>query len=113
MKEPTPPGRATRALFDRASDRLDPSLAGRLRAARRTALTRRASPFSRNWLPIAVAAVLVLSLAWWLPRRAPERTVPTDSSADLTLIESDEDSEVYSWLSDAPVARDDEKGDAL
>lgn len=82
-----------RALFHEASRRLDPTTAGRLRAARRTALEAarvpRHSVLSRMLLPTGAFAVLMLaSLMLWQPGQ--HGTLPSaglsstsQSSADL------------------------------
>lgn len=112
MNEQDPTTRRARELFERASDGLDSAAANRLRISRRVAL---ASPPMRRWAPLAAAAsLLALGLAWWLPRQAPAPTVEsTPSPADAAALDSDEDSEIYAWLSDAPVAPDTDQGGAL
>jgi hypothetical protein len=69
-----------RALFHEASRRLDPTTAGRLRAARRTALEAahapRHSALTRMLLPTGAFAVLMLaSLILWQPGQ--RGTMPT------------------------------------
>lgn len=102
-----------RELFEHASQQLEPATANRLRQARRAALT--SSVRVRRLLPIAAAAsLLAIALAWWLPRDRTT-TPPIDSTAgtDAALIESDEDSEIYAWLGDAPVAPEVDNGGPL
>ena len=106
--------RRARELFENATRPTDPAVGNRLRMSRRAALSA-SSRRSIRLLPLATAAsVLALALAWWLPRHdvAP---VPASApaSADQTAIENEEDSEIYAWLSDAPVAPDKDNGDAL
>lgn len=97
-----------RALFDRASDRLDQGMAFRLRRAREAALMPRPAkaPAWRVPAGAAAAAVLALGLAWWLPGRdAPSPADPGAlASEDLEALVVAEDAELYAWLADAPVA---------
>lgn len=108
-----------RQLFERRSEHLDANAASRLRQARRTALAGDIRPLARAWLPwsAATAAALLLAFAWWLP---PQRNpAPAgDDSALSASIESDalaneENSELYAWLGDAPVAPDDGEAGSL
>ncbi|HET7329858.1 DUF3619 family protein [Dyella sp.] len=68
-----------RALYQEATQSIDPVTAGRLRAARRTALeaaTAHASPHhrARVLLPVgALAAVALAALMIWQPSPAPQR----------------------------------------
>lgn len=109
--EPHIPG--ARELFDRASARVDQGTAHRLRRARQDAL--QARPRTRlvaGLLPVGAvaAAVLALGLTWWMPQRpvtAPAATAGAETSASDAEIEglmADEDTELYAWLADAPVA---------
>jgi hypothetical protein len=108
-----------RQLFERRSKHLDVNAASRLRQARRRALAGETPPLTRAWVPwsAATAAALLLAFAWWLP---PQRNpIPaSDDSALSASIESDalaseEDSELYAWLGDAPVAPDDGEAGSL
>ena len=99
-----------KALFEDAVQRLDLGAANRLRLARRAALAG-AAPAARRgraWLPaLAAAAVLVLGLAWWLPRGPAPAPVapPALASEDAAVVAEDsEDAELYAWLAEAPVA---------
>lgn len=102
-----------KALFDAAVQGLDPGAANRLRQARRAALAGPVRARPAAWLPaLAATAVLVLGLAWWLPRRdappAPVASVPTVAATATEdaaeLAEDDEDADLYAWLAEAPVA---------
>jgi hypothetical protein len=99
-----------KALFEQATQRLDPASANRLRLARRAALAGDGGQARRaTWRPaLAAAAVLALGLAWWLPRhRTQTETAPPAVAADEALPpEVEEDSELYAWLAEAPVASD-------
>ena len=111
--EQQPIEQRARELFERASQQVEPSTANRLRQSRREALS--PSTRSRRLLPVTAAVALVaMALAWWLPRqqRAPAADVPA-AVTDGALIDSDEDSEIYAWLGDAPVAPDEDQGGAL
>jgi hypothetical protein len=114
MNEQDPIARRARELFEQASRQSGPAAINRLRIARRMALS--ASPRRRApLLPLAAAAsLLALAMAWWLPRQETA-SIPAgrSASADQAVMESDEDSEIYAWLSDAPVAPDDGKAGAL
>ena len=99
-----------KTLFEDAARRLDPATANRLRLARRAALAGEPAP-RVPWLPtLAAATVLVLGLAWWLPQRlaAPAPATPVAASVDdaAVLSEVDEDTDMYAWLAEAPVASD-------
>jgi len=103
--------RRARDLYLRASRDVDPATAGRLRAARRTALTKpHASATRRLLLPTGAFAVLALAaLMAWRPGVAPSappaitQTADTDpndlppdaDSADPALYK---DLQFYSWL---------------
>jgi len=104
--------RRARKLFLGASQDIGPAMAGRLRAARRTALAPKpqASPARRLLLPAGAFAVLALaSLMVWQPGGAPPSptalgasvdTDPNDlppdaDSADPALYK---DLQFYSWL---------------
>lgn len=109
--------RRARELYLRASRDVDPATAGRLRAARRTALARpQASMTRRLLLPAGAFAVVALaSLMIWQPRVGPTdmpvatqsaeaepNDLPPDAdSADPALYK---DMQFYSWLAynDAP-----------
>ncbi len=99
-----------RDLFDRASSRLDPDDASRLRRIRRDALDGPPVVRARPMLVPAgafAAALLALGLAWWMP---PGQTVasfgPEDAAAASQLdgLMIEEDPDLYAWLADAPVA---------
>ncbi|SEO85574.1 hypothetical protein SAMN02800692_2553 [Luteibacter sp. UNC138MFCol5.1] len=103
--------RRARELFLRASHDVDPAMSGRLRAARRTALSRpHASAARRLLLPAGAFAVLALaSLIVWQPGGSPPspasigaavesdpNDLPPDAdSADPALYK---DLQFYSWL---------------
>lgn len=114
MKDRNSIDEKARALFERASHRLDLATANRLRQSRRLTLSK-PSRRTRRLLPLAAAAsLLVLGLAWWLPQRPPTVVAAsTPGAPDVALIATDEDSDIYSWLGDAPVAPDDNAGGAL
>lgn len=101
--------RAARELFERASHGVDPATSNRLRQMRRNAL---APPVGRRtWLPTtaALAGVSLLAVLWWhgpgvlspIPER---RAQPTAAAAPAVDAAGDEDTELYVWLGDAPVA---------
>ena len=106
-----------KVLFEQAAQRLDAASANRLRLARRSALAGAsgAAP-SRAWKPaLALAAVLALGLAWWLPQRGagtpardPAPAPAALASDEVVLPEVDDDSELYAWLAEAPVASEPE-----
>jgi cell division septation protein DedD len=110
--------RRARDLYLRASRDVDPATAGRLRAARRTALARSQPSMTRRLLlPAGAFAVVALaSLMVWQPRVSPSdmpvatqpsaeaepNDLPPDAdSADPALYK---DMQFYSWLAynDAP-----------
>ncbi|KAA2284176.1 hypothetical protein [Arenimonas fontis] len=108
-RDPNPPD--ARALFERASARLDPATAARLREARRAALAGIGRPRrSALGLPAAAFAttVLALGLAWWWPGRdagppaAFDPAAPSQAELEALLVE--EDADFYAWLAEAPVA---------
>ncbi len=107
-QDPIIPG--ARALFDRASVRVDPEAAHRLRRARQDAL--QVPPRARlahGLVPVGAfaAAVFALGLAWWMPPRPaarPETTQASATDAEIDGLMAEEDSELYAWLADAPVA---------
>jgi len=111
MSRPDPINDTARALFERASERLDQGAAFRLRRARLEALQprRRSLP---GFVPAGAfaAAVLALGLAWWMPTRdglAPAPPAITGEPAVATefdILLAEEDPELYIWLADAPVA---------
>lgn len=114
MNEQDPIARRAREQFERASGQFDPATAGRLRAVRRAALAASPRRMTRLLPAAAVASILALGLAWWLPRQETAPVPPAASAAgESALVASEEDSEIYAWLSDAPVAPDDGKGDSL
>jgi hypothetical protein len=106
--------RRARELFLRASRDVDPAMAGRLRAARRTALASPASHTVARRLLIPASAFAVVALATlmvWQPlgNRAPappaavqtvDATDPTDlpPDADSTDPSLYQDLQFYSWL---------------
>lgn len=108
MKEPI--AKKSRALFEQASAHLDPATGNRLRLLRRDAL---ASPHRRrppHWLPLSAAAATLLAVGviWWsLPRRTVPTALPNPVAASDFDQLPDEDTEMYAWLGDAPVATDD------
>lgn len=113
MSDFEPIERRARELFERASQQVEPATANRLRQSRRQALS--SSPRKWRLLPAAAtAAIVAIALAWWLPRQgsAPVVDAP-EAVTDGTLIDSEEDNEIYAWLGDAPVAPDEAKGGAL
>jgi hypothetical protein len=107
-------GRRARDLYLRASRDVDPATAGRLRAARRTALAGPASHSAARRLLIPASAFAVVALATlmvWQPlgSHAPapaavvqgtEATDPTDlpPDADITDPSLYQDLQFYSWL---------------
>lgn len=101
---------AARDLFERASARVDPGTAHRLRRARQEALQGR--PRARTVAGLVpagafAAAVLALGLAWWMPQRpdaAPADTAVAAADAEIEGLMTEEDPEIYAWLADAPVA---------
>ena len=108
MSRPDDSRDTPRALFERASERLDHGMAFRLRRAREAALQAPARP-ARAWgVPAGAfaAAVLALGLAWWLPGR-PAGTLATPdplAGEDIEALVLAEDAELYAWLAEAPVA---------
>ncbi len=111
MNRPDPITDRARDLFERASDGLDQGMAFRLRRARHDAQqprpTRRAVPMM---LPAGAfaAAVLALGLAWWRPQPVAVAPVADPvvavSTAELDALVIEEDTELYAWLAEAPVA---------
>lgn len=101
---------AARALFERASARVDTGTAHRLRRARQEAL--QARPRSRGIAGLVpagafAAAVLALGLAWWMPPRpagVPANTAAAAAETEIDGLMTEEDPELYAWLADAPVA---------
>lgn len=98
-----------RALFERASQRLDQGTAFRLQRARLAAQQPRRSRPGAILVPAGAfaAAVLALGLAWWSP--TPPAT-PGTSQEGAVLVDAEievlveEDPELYAWLAEAPVA---------
>lgn len=107
----------SRELFQRSVERVDVAAGNRLRLMRRDALSRPARA-SRAWLlpaGVAALAVLLVSSALWLPR-SPElivRAAPDNAAVGDLAISADDDSELYAWLGDAPVAVDPMPGGTL
>ncbi|WP_295364430.1 hypothetical protein [Arenimonas sp.] len=97
-----------RALFERASERLDHGMAFRLRRAREAALQGRAAKRPAWGVPAGAfaAAVLALGLAWWLPAGPGPSTAAPEALAveDIDALVVAEDAELYAWLAEAPVA---------
>jgi hypothetical protein len=111
-----------RALYHEAANRLDPATAGRLRAARRSALEAAQAPAShrrmRTLLPVgALAAVALAALMVWQPLQhdavpatavahAADNELPPDADGndDPKLYQN---LDFYSWLAStrAPSAR--------
>jgi hypothetical protein len=114
MNDQEPIARRASELFERASRLPDPAAANRLRFSRRVALSARPGRM-RRFVPLAAAAsLLALGLAWWLPRPTTTPVLEgVPASADAAALDSDEDGEIYAWLSDAPVAPDNDQGGAL
>lgn len=105
----------SRALFDRASEHLDLATGNRLRRMRRAALAREHGHPGRQWLPlgVAAAALLAIGLAWWPTQRdTPVLPASTATAVDQEPL-PDEDTELYAWLGEAPVATEDGKAGAL
>lgn len=106
-----------KALFDRASARLDTATANRLRLMRRDAQASTARRSLGALLPIGAtaAAVLAVGIAWWLPRGEPvvqpTPAVAIEAAQDAYL--TDEDADVYDWLAEAPVATDAKRENTL
>jgi hypothetical protein len=113
MIEPTTA--KSRALFEQASEHLDPAIGNRLRLMRRDALAGARARTPYRWLPLGAAAatLLALGLTWWLPRPgAPVLPAATTAnSVDADLLPED-DTEIYAWLGEAPVATNDDKANA-
>ena len=98
-----------RDLFNRASARVGLGAAQRLRRARQHALQPRQRTRRAGLVPAGAfaAAVLALGLAWWMPPRpavAPDVITVTASDEEIDGLMAEEDSELYAWLADAPVA---------
>ena len=103
--------RRARDLYLRASRDVDPATAGRLRAARRTALAAPHESRARRFLlPAGAFAVIALAtLMVWQPGNAPSSPQPMTQSADAgpSDLPPDADSadpalykdlQFYSWL---------------
>lgn len=103
--------RRARDLYLRASRDVDPAVAGRLRAARRTALAQPAeSPVRRMMLPAGAFAVLALAtLMVWQPGVTPSAPPAVRQAADADPNDLPPDADVadpalykdlqfYSWL---------------
>lgn len=110
-----PPDEATdlarsRALFEHAVERLDPSAGNQLRLIRRDALASASMVRVGKlaWTGAAAMVAVLLGLAWWLPRTtgpAPAAAPMVAESTDVPF-PLDDDAELYAWLGDAPVAVD-------
>lgn len=103
--------RRARELYRRASRDVDPAMAGRLRAARRTAVTTPASsPTRRLLLPAGAFAMLAIAaLLVWQPGQNPLTGTPvvamaTDVDGDLPPDADNADPSMvehlafYTWL---------------
>ena len=111
MSRPDPINDRARELFERASEHLDQGAAFRLRRARLEARQprRRSVP---GFVPAGAfaAAVLALGLAWWMPASNGPVTPPVESAnesvpaTEFDTLLAEEDTELYIWLADAPVA---------
>jgi hypothetical protein len=102
----------SRALFEQASENIDPATGNRLRLMRRDALANGRRRMPQRWLPLGAAAatLLAIGLTWWLPQRNTSQPPAANSevAGDVDLL-PDDDTEMYAWLGDAPVATDDGK----
>lgn len=106
----------SRALFNRASEHLDPATGNRLRLMRRDVLAGNGQRRPQRWLPLAFAAAMMLAIgaSWWLPQRsatwsAGETTVHASANTSDQDLLPEDDTEIYAWLGDAPVAVNDDK----
>ncbi|TAM33815.1 MAG: hypothetical protein EPN68_00665 [Rhodanobacter sp.] len=83
-----------RALYHEASRQLDPATAGRLRAARRTALQAAQAPAHqrmRTLLPVgALAAVALAALMVWQPLQRGNVSAPADAMSAISSPASNE-----------------------
>lgn len=111
---------ASRELFERAVHRVDLATGNRLRLMRRDALS--AAPRhqlgpARRWLPVAslASALIVVGLAWWLPRAPEPTSAATADPIDVSdaAFPAEDETELYAWLGEAPVAVDPPQGEAL
>ena len=114
--DPARPG-AYRPLFEDAVAGLDHGTINRLRLMRRETLAERPVPRARRLLPVAAFAVaaLALGLGWRLggfggndgagPPAGDASPAQLELSADLP---SDDDTALYAWLGEAPVAAEGE-----
>jgi hypothetical protein len=99
----------SRTLFDQASGHLDPAIGNRLRLMRREALASARQRMPHRWLPLGAAAATLLGigLTWWLPQHSatvqPGKTSVNATDQDLL---PEDDTEIYTWLGEAPVAVD-------
>jgi hypothetical protein len=102
----------SQALFEQTSENLDPAIGNRLRLMRREALANDRPRMPQRWLPLGAAAatILAIGLTWWLPQRGTPQppAANTEVTTDVDLL-PDDDTEMYAWLGDAPVATDDGK----
>lgn len=106
-----PPGPArSRELFEQSVEQFDAAAGNRLRLMRRDALAAASTArFGKlAWTGAVAMAALLLGLAGWLPRAgepapaaAPVVAESTDAGFPL-----EDDTELYAWLADAPVAVD-------
>jgi hypothetical protein len=106
-----------RRLFEETVDGLDQATSNRLRLMRRDTLAARPASPARRLLPVAAIALAALALGLslkYVGNGAPvsdglpvvsQTTVPADLAPDLS---SDEDTALYAWLGEAPVAADSE-----
>ena len=105
-----------RESFEQSVAGLDQATGNRLRLMRREAIAG-ARPKAVTWgLPMAAAAVAILSigLAWRtdnLPSAPPTPAAGTGDEVSATGFPSEEDADLYAWLGEAPVAP--AKGEAL
>lgn len=90
-----------REAFKQHSDALDPWVATRLAAIRRDALRASHSQQGawRRWsLPAGLAFALLLSLAIWQPWQTTAPPPPTQVAADMEIMLSDDNLELYADL---------------
>ena len=107
----------SRALFDRAVSQIDPATVNRLRRMRRDALSggSRFAPRPMRAMALLASCLVLIGLAWWLPRGAGPSPGSAIVAADNGIgIPVDDDQEaLYAWLGDAPVAVEAQPGDSL
>jgi hypothetical protein len=112
-RDPTQQG-DHRRMFDESVDDLDQATANRLRLMRRETLSTRPASGRRRLLPVATFALaaLALGLGWRLGGSAlpgdtgDAASVPTSEAEISQGVPSDEDTALYAWLGEAPVAAD-------